>query len=480
VSGVREEVAVRRSNDRGGQPRGVDSFAELAFRAKSATVRRRNGAFFRELMAQQSLSPEALRDLQWERATALLRFASEATDFYPGFHARHGVDVSAVRTWDDWESLPIIDRTTVKEHSADFLSAEAGPGTVREALTGGSTGQPLQTKQDARVPSLALAWRMYSWWGIQPWDNLARVGRWGFGRADALKNGLQWWPTRQSYLDAALLSADSMRAFHRQLCATRPALLEGYVGSMLEFADFLEGSGLEVPPLTAVATTAAPLTTSVRRRLETFFDAPVYDEYRGSEFGWLAGECGNHDGLHVFADVRLIEVVDEAGKSLPPGEVGDLVVTDLTNRVFPLIRYRVGDRGALVESPCPCGVSLPLMTQPEGRSTDILRLPSGRSIGHRLMAMFSKHPDSVRLFQIHQRADYSIVVRVVLGAGEASTRHVEAAVEGLRQRIGHEVPITTEYVDRLPFTGGKVKYVLSDLAPAPSRTAALEVPTAAG
>ena len=247
VFGIREEVAVRRSNDREGLPRGVDSFAELAFRAKSATVRRRNGAFFRELMAQQSLPPEALRDLQWERATALLRFASGATDFYPDFYARHGVDVSAVREWDDWESLPIIDRTTVKEHSADFLSVEAGPGTVREALTGGSTGQPLQTKQDARVPSLALAWRMYSWWGIQPWDNLARVGRWGFGRADALKNGLQWWPTRQSYLDAALLSPDSMRAFHRQLVTTRPALLEGYVGSMLEFADFLEASGWRCP-----------------------------------------------------------------------------------------------------------------------------------------------------------------------------------------------------------------------------------------
>ena len=85
-------------------------------------------------------------------------------------------------------------------------------------------------------------------------------------------------------------------------------------------------------------------------------------------------------------------------------------------------------------------------------------------------------PDSVRLFQIHQRADYSIVVRVVLGAGDASTRHVEAAVEGLRQRIGHEVPITTEYVDRLPFTGGKVKYVLSDLTP----STAPGVPTAAG
>lgn len=464
--------------DRGLLPRRTD-VAAVSFTVKSATIRRRSGAFFRELMRQQTLAPDALRELQWQRATRLLRWAAEGTAFYRPFYARHGIDVPAVRGWEDWAALPIIDRTVVKEHSSGFLSSEATPRTVREALTGGSTGQPLQTKHDARVPALALAWRMYSWWGVRPWDDLARVGRWGFGAADAVKNAIQWWPTRQHYLDAGLLAPDSMRAFHRQICATRPALLEGYVGSMLELVDFLEDSGLRPPPLTAVATTAAPLTTSVRRRLESFFDAPVYDEYRGSEIGWMAGECGERDGLHTFADVRLVEVVDDDGRPLPPGEVGHLVLTDLTNRVFPLIRYRLGDRGALMSEPCACGVTLPLMRQPDGRSTDVLRLPSGRAITHRLMAMFSGHPDSVRLFQIHQRADHSIVVRVVPGAGEDSPQHIEAAVEALRRRIAHEVPITTEYVDRLPFTGGKVKYVVSDLAsPVPPMTRSSEEATA--
>lgn len=454
-------------NDRPVTARGGNSSpAALAFRAKSATVRRSSGRYFDELMRNQTLEPAALRALQWDRATRMLRWATEATTSYPEFYARHGADVAAVRSWEDWEKLPVLDRTTVKEHSSGFFSTEARPGTMRDAQTGGSTGQPLRTAHDARVPTLGLAWRMYSWWGVQPWDDLARVARWGFGRLDTLKNRLEWLPTRQSYLDAALLSPDSMRAFHRQVAASRPALLEGYVGSLLTLADFLEEAGLRMPPLKAVATTAAPLTSSVRRRLESFFEAPVYDEYRGSELGWTAGECRERNGLHVFADARLVEVVDEQGRSLPPGEVGDLVVTDLTNRVFPLIRYRIGDRGSLLDRQCTCGITLPLMAQPDGRTTDVLRLPSGRVLNHRLMGMFSKHPDSVRLFQIHQRADSSIVVRVVLGAGDDSPRYVEAAVEELRRRIDHEVPVTTEFVDRLPFTGGKVKYVISDLAPA--------------
>ena len=310
----------------------------------------------------------------------------------------------------------------MKEHDADLRPA-GSERFAREALTGGSTGVPLRTAHDSRVPTLALAWRMYSWWGVQPWDDLARVGRWGFGRFETVRNRLQWWPSRQIYLDARLLDRDSMRKFHRAIVRTRPALIEGYVGAVLEFADFLDSEGLTIPTPAAIATSAAPLPPSARRRLESVLGAPVYDEYRGSEALWMAGECRMQTGLHIFADARRIEVVDPHGRSLPAGEVGDIVVTDLTNRVFPIIRYRLGDRGALMDGTCECGVTLPRMAQPEGRAIDILRLPSGAGLSH-TTAMFAKHPGSVRLFQVHQTADYSIAVRVVLGDDpDASAPH---------------------------------------------------------
>jgi phenylacetate-CoA ligase len=234
------------------------------------------------------------------------------------------------------------------------------------------------------------------------------------------------------------------------------------VGAVLEFADFLDSEGLTIPTPTAIATSAAPLPPSARRRIESVMGAPVYDEYRGSEALWMAGECALQTGLHIFADAKRIEVVDADGRSLPAGEVGDIIVTDLTNRVFPIIRYRLGDRGALIDGACGCGVSLPRMVQPEGRAIDILRLPNGTGVSH-LTAMFSKHPESVRLFQVHQRADYSIAVRVVLGDGADAARHVEEAVAILRRRVDGAVPVTLEYLDSLPYSGGKTKYVISDV-----------------
>jgi len=383
--------------------------------------------------------------------------------FYRRFYSEHGV---VPRKLDDsrrWEELPILDRATVKAHADDFPTAEAVGRNVRTALTGGSTGEPLRTLHDARVPSLALAWRMYSWWGVEPYDDLARIGRWSFGRLDALKNTIAWWPTRQLSLDAAVISEETMAEFYRDVTRIRPRLLEGYVGALLELADYLEQHGLRFPAPQAVATTAAPLTGPVRARLEDVFGAPVHDEYRGSEFGWMAGECDRQDGLHIFSDVRRIEVVDADGLPVAPGGEGDLVITDLRNRVFPMIRYRNGDRGILREEPCPCGRSLPLMEPPQGRTADVLHLPSGASLAHRLTALFSEHPEAVKLFQIHQQADASLTIRVVLGPGERSRLHVQDAVEGLRTRIRHEVPVRIEYVDSLPYTGGKTKYIISDL-----------------
>lgn len=435
----------------------------LAFDAKLQTVRRRSLALYRELERNQHLDPTELAELEAHKAGEIAAFAGGAAPFYRELYAQHGLGQVELRQADRWTSIPIVDRSMVKAHRSELLTPEATDRNSRDALTGGSTGEPLRVRHDKRVPLLAASWRMYGWWGVAPYDNIARVARWDFTRRAELKNDLQWFPTKQIYLDAALISTETMETFHRRLVRTRPALLEGYAGAMLEFADFVEKRRLSVPTLTAVATTAAPLTESIRNRLQTVLGAPVHDEYRGAELSWMAGECSQRNGLHLFSDLRRFEVVSSDGKVLPHGEVGDLVVTDLTNRAFPLIRYRIGDRGRLLDGPCACGVTLPRMAQPEGRTTDLLRLPSGAVLGHRLMALFSAEPDAVRLFQIHQQADHSIVLRVVLGEGADAAVHVERAAQELRQRIAHEVPVTVEYVAALPYTGGKTKYVISDV-----------------
>lgn len=98
---------------------------------------------------------------------------------------------------------------------------------------------------------------------------------------------------QQRYLDAALLTPESMRRFHGDIARIRPALIEGYVGSMLAFADFIEAEGLRLEPPKAAATTAGPLTSSARARLESVFGAPVFDEYRARRSAGWPGSVGS-------------------------------------------------------------------------------------------------------------------------------------------------------------------------------------------
>ena len=442
-------------------------FRETAFAFKSSYLKRSAGALYEELLRNQHLTVQELESITRTRAHAMARFAFSETEFYRGRYREAGLTARDLGDPGVFETLPIIDRSTVKGNSDQFRSTEATPKNTRLALTGGSTGEPLKTVNDARVPGLALSWRMHSWWGVAPSDNVAHIGRWVGGRRDRLRADLLWWPTKLIFLEAGNLDRPSVERFLSEVNKYRPTLVEGYVGAMREIAEFVTRSGTSFHAPKAIGVTAAPLTPSVRRQIESTLGAPVYDQYRSSEVQWMAGECREQNGLHVFSDMRKIEIVDPSGRLLPPGEVGDIVVTDLANRVFPIIRYKLGDRGSMRMGSCPCGISLPLIDPPDGRTVDMIRLPDGTVIAGGLFAIFSARPDSVRLFQLHQNADYSIMLRVVLGPSPSAMQEVAEVAEALRNRFKRLVPVEVVFVDALPYTKGKIKYITSDV-PDPS------------
>ncbi|WP_159096386.1 phenylacetate--CoA ligase family protein [Miniimonas sp. S16] len=440
------------------------SLARWSFQIKHSTVRRRSGRFLDDLMAFEQLDRDEVLKVQTSRAASIASFAATQTQFYRESLSRAGVELTELENPGEWAKIPVIGRSDLKENETRILSTEASRRTAVPQFTGGSTGEPLRIHRDVRVPALAFAWRWYRWWGVEPWDNLARVGRWGFGRLGSLKTTVAWWPSQQLYLDAKYIDSESVGHFLRALRSSEPALLEGYVGGLLALAEHVDKTGASIPGLRAVATTAAPLSPGVRASLEAAFGVPVFDEYRGSEVNWMAAECREQSGLHINADARLIEVLNQEGKPAAPGEVGDVVVTDLMNRAFPVLRYRPGDRAALLEEACPCGIGLPLMSPVQGRVTDLLRLPGGVAVNHGVMGMFSSNIRSVRLFRVHQAADYSVKVSVIQGDEPDARRHIEEAVEGLRKQVKYAVPVEVEYVEELPSANGKLQFLTSDVS----------------
>jgi phenylacetate-CoA ligase len=429
---------------------------------KLATAKRSTGRLYRELLDHERLSAPELARLQEQRSTEMATFAFDHSSFYRDLYSSSGLRRDDLRDPEAFAHLPVIDRTMVKEHADSILTHLEGV-QVEPSLTGGSTGQPLRTYNDARFPLVAVIWRMYRWWGIEPSDDTAHIASVASRKAQRAKT-INWWPTRWDQINANLLEPRAMEEFIATVNKHRPRLVQGYVGALHEVASFARRRGLPLHSPHAVGATAAPLTAESRSYLESAWGAPVYDQYRSAEIPYMAAECGERDGLHVFSDLRRIEVVDEAGSPAEPGVIGEVLVSDLNNRVFPLLRYRLGDRTSLRERACACGRPFPLMEAPDGRTVDMIRLPDGSVLTGGLMGLFARAPDAVQQFQIHQAADFAITLKVVRGPSANAQTEVDEAAQVLRERCQGQVEVSVQYVDSLPYTGGKLKYVISEAA----------------
>jgi phenylacetate-CoA ligase len=447
------------------------SLRDRIFEAKLALVRRSELDELRELARNERLAPEPLRALQQARAAEIVRFAMASTEYYRERYASAGVASRDLADPQAFQSLPVLERADVRENFERIRSTEGTPSNVQHAVTGGSTGEPLKVLRDARANHRTLGWRLYRWWGVSPAENNALIwrdasaGPWKGLRHDAL-----WWPTRTVRLDANQIDEKATAAFLDGWERIRPALLTGYVGAVIEVAQFIQWSGRAISPPKAVGVTSAPITPGQKEYLGKIFGGPVYDHYQCIESPMLAGECARSDGLHVFADCRLIEILDEHGRAVGPGEPGNIVITDFRNRVFPLIRYRLGDKARWKEGGvCPCGVTFPMLEPVRGRMTDVLRFPSGLVVpGEPMTAIFFAWPDAVRQFQVYQAADYSLTLRCVRGSDPNADAIMRDVAERLRATVQHEVPVRLEVVDAIRHDRGKQRIIVSEVSGAPA------------
>jgi phenylacetate-coenzyme A ligase PaaK-like adenylate-forming protein len=189
-----------------------------------------------------------------------------------------------------------------------------------------------------------------------PWHYSARIGR-------SLSTRLL--PTLR--LDAA----EPLAILVQRLNDWQPTALAVYPSVLTQLADEQLAGRLAIP-LTNVATSAEVLTAATRRRVEQAWGIRVFDTYGATEYAPIAAECalGNK---HLFEDRAIIEVVDEQGRAVAPGERGDrMLLTLLERRTQPLIRYEISDMVRELPGQCGCGRSFRMIESIEGRVEDVL------------------------------------------------------------------------------------------------------------
>ncbi len=440
---------------------------EEAYLAFHRTTGSEMGAVYRRMRAEDR-ARSGDRHLS-RRLAELLRHAADNVPYYAPVLSGSGGRLEP-EPLTVLAAIPPLTKQLVRERSNELRSRDIDAREVYEQTSGGSTGEPLRLLQDARFRAhdLAIQLLMSSWTGWRLAEPEAMILG---SERDMLENtvGLRAKAAnhllRRSYFNAFRMSRETMVSCLEELDRARPRLIRAYAQSISDLAAFALEEGISVAPQNAVLSTAGTLYPFMRERIQAAFRCRVYDQYGSREVSGIACECGQGEGMHVLPWMNYVEVVDEVGQPVEPGVEGRLLVTSLCNYAMPLIRYEIGDRGALMPAgaaPCPCGRGGQRLAWLAGRIVDTFRALDGTLVNGEYFTHLLYFRDWLRRFQVVQTEPATVVFRLVLTA-PLPARDREEIVEGTRRAMGEACQVWFEPVEEIkPTPSGKHRFTIRE------------------
>lgn len=437
------------------------------------------GRVFRAADREQQLALRAVRlgaadvaRLRDRRLSALLVHASGHSSGWRQRLASAGVVRDGRVDLDRFAHLPPLTRTELAETPERFTIDDLTGRASYDNSTGGSTGEPVRIVQDVaylrRARAMTTVFNAFT--GVPLGARTLVV--WGAASRDTqrhppLSTLLRHRLKNERWLDAYRIDERTLLDWADLVDRWRPALVIGYAETLDAWARLLLDRGRRVAAPKAIISTAGVLTAEQRTVIESAFTARVFNRYGSREVSVIAAETSRHDGLVVPPLHAYVEVVDRAGRPLPAGMDGDVLVTSLSNGVMPLIRYRLGDRAAWATDPqdpvswtvSASGAAAPLLPRAwprlasvTGRITDHFIAADGALVHTGALRTRLYGVSGIRAYQLVQTAPQTVVVRLVAdepgdGLDETVRRRLADPLSDLLQE---NVELRIERVAELP------------------------------
>jgi phenylacetate-CoA ligase len=411
------------------------------------------------LLRTQALRRDELLARQQRDLADIVAFAAAHTPYY----AETLAPFSGHGTL-DIEALPILRKDDVVGRLDDLLADSADRSQAKVGHTGGSTGRPLAFWYDDAKHELMRAGMMRSYMlsGWRPGQKILNF--WG-ARQDVVPGGV--FGARLGGIDALIgdfvaaertISAfeyteEKLVGWASFIQRYRPVLLQGYASVLADVARVVIGHRLPMPKtLVGVYSTAEVLDDSQRRLIEEAFGCKVFNQYGSREIPNIACEC-RHGSMHVFTDMVYLESVQVEGESR-------LLVTSLTNRLMPMIRYDIGDTGRLLDGACNCGLPFPLMQMDLCRQNDHIRTRSGKTVHPAYFNRLLYGQTQIRQYQWVQRSLERIELNLV-APRPLDAETVASLQASIRRDVAAQMTLAVNYQEEIPRTvSGKHRFVI--------------------
>jgi phenylacetate-CoA ligase len=370
--------------------------------------------------------PDEIRRTQETLLRAHLEYVASRSPYYRELFREQGLDVSAI-TLDTLGSMPLTHKDLVGERNMDFLAVPMS-GIVDIVLSSGTTGRSttvMYTENDLR----RLAYNeeiSFASCGITSADIVlltCTIDR-------CFIAGLAYFSGVRSLGAAAIRNGLSSVESHLEIIQRlKPTAVVGVPTFLLKLGQFMQSQGINPAALgiEKLICIGEPIRgrdlefLKIGENLEDVWDARIYSTYASSETITSFCECTAQNGGHLHPDLAVVEIVDDADKLLPYGEIGEVVMTPLGIEGMPLVRFRTGDISFLVDKPCSCGRNSIRLGPILGRKKQMIKLKGTTLYPNAIYSVLDSFPEiSEYCIEVSSEYDLSDIVRIMVAVKEPS------------------------------------------------------------
>jgi phenylacetate-CoA ligase len=453
-------------------------FARVLYPAWESGLRRRPTlARLRYLEETQWRSRAELEAIQAGGLRRLLTHAYANVPYYRRLFEERGITPRDIDGAAELGKLPILGREQARD-TVEARTATAGAVVDIRKSTSGTMGRPLVFgyERSSEHWRHAMKMRGYGWAGYHLGQRSLHF--WGAGppagtKKPTLKSRLTELKVkgdrairREHYIDCGRRGAGELDEVVSAIRREKPEVLICYSQAVADLARHVVARGARDWDTLPVICGAERLYPADRVVVEQAFGRAVFETYGCREVMLMATECDAHAGLHTSMETLVVEVVVREGgngtsRPARPGELGEVVITDLTNHAMPFIRYSNGDLAVPAEpGACSCGRAHPRLASIEGRVTETLVDGSGARVNGLVFNVVIAHlAHAIRQFQVVQHKDRSVTLRVAPTA--TYDANVEAVLRQTWERYLRGVKVGLELVPDIPVSpSGKRQVVV--------------------
>ncbi len=352
----------------------------------------------------QFYNEEEFNAFQNKRLQQLLKVCNTNITYYRELFIKNGIQVDSINV-NNFNEIPLLTKEIIKAEKDNLLNKNIDPGRVRLNSTSGSSGNKtiFYSDVDSELIKAALVKRALTWLDINIGDKELRI--WGamhdVNKARTLINRMKNFASNYKVISSYKLNDEIIENYIALINKYKPDQIHAYPSSIYEISNKIIDKKFNVYSPKAILTSGEQLYEWQRDVIKKAFNADVFSFYGCREVNITAQECKTHEGLHIMAENIILEVVNEKGENVFDEE-GEIVVTDLSNYVFPFIRYKNLDRGVLTREKCSCGRNLPLLKSISGRTFDLIKLKNGASVGATFFTHLFREKPGIDDFRIYQ------------------------------------------------------------------------------